>query len=163
MEGDLISLALQGEFDVVAHGCNCFCRMKRGIAPLMAEAFACHIFPLEGKGFAGDFNKLGQIDVFGFILKDTERLIPKWDEKPNFWVANMYTQYHWEEPSVYGVPLDYDALRMCLRKLNHRFKGKKIGIPWIGCGLAGGDKEIVRTFIESDLQNCNVTIVELKP
>ena len=32
IEGNLISLALAGNFDVIAHGCNCFCTMQSGIA-----------------------------------------------------------------------------------------------------------------------------------
>ena len=32
IKGDLIKLALQGEFDVIVHGCNCFCTMGAGIA-----------------------------------------------------------------------------------------------------------------------------------
>ena len=27
IEGDFIQLALQGKFDVIAHGCNCQCTM----------------------------------------------------------------------------------------------------------------------------------------
>jgi O-acetyl-ADP-ribose deacetylase (regulator of RNase III) len=30
--GDLIQLALNGEFDVIIHGCNCQCVMGKGIA-----------------------------------------------------------------------------------------------------------------------------------
>ena len=31
LQGDLIALAQAGAFDVIAHGCNCFCTMGRGI------------------------------------------------------------------------------------------------------------------------------------
>ena len=37
VDGDLIKLAKQGRFDVIVHGCNCFCQMGAGIAPQMAE------------------------------------------------------------------------------------------------------------------------------
>ena len=37
--GDLISLALAGEFDVIVHGCNCFCVMGAGIAKQMFKTF----------------------------------------------------------------------------------------------------------------------------
>jgi O-acetyl-ADP-ribose deacetylase (regulator of RNase III) len=30
--GDLLALALCGEFDVIVQGCNCFCQMGAGIA-----------------------------------------------------------------------------------------------------------------------------------
>jgi hypothetical protein len=32
--------------------------------------------------------------------------------------------------------LDYEALALCLRKINHTFKGKHVGLPQIGCGIA---------------------------
>ena len=47
INGDIIKLALTGEYDVVAHGCNCFCRQKSGLAPQMVKAFKTDKFPLE--------------------------------------------------------------------------------------------------------------------
>ena len=32
IEGDLIELAKFGRFDVIIHGCNCFCNMNAGFA-----------------------------------------------------------------------------------------------------------------------------------
>ena len=56
-------------------------------------------------------------------------------------VVNSYTQYNYGKNHTDGVskPLDYEALTMCMRKINHTFKGKRIGLPQIGAGLAGGD------------------------
>jgi O-acetyl-ADP-ribose deacetylase (regulator of RNase III) len=62
IKGDLIELALAGEFDVIAHGCNCHCAMNRGIAVAMKEHFHCDEFSLENKQQSGNINKLGQID-----------------------------------------------------------------------------------------------------
>jgi hypothetical protein len=42
------------------------------------------------------------------------------------------------------VALDYEALTLCMRKINYTFTGKHIGLPMIGCGLAGGDWNIVK-------------------
>ena len=137
-KGDLISLAKQGEFDVVVHGCNCFCRMKRGIAPQMAKAFGCDRFPLEGKEFEGDKEKLGQIEYQRVILSTDKELI----------VVNAYTQYHWNTPGPSGIPLDYDALWSCFVKVNDAFQGKKVGIPKIGAGLAGGDWQKVESILK---------------
>ena len=39
VKGDLIKLTLEGEFDVIAHGCNCFCTMGSGIAVAMKNTF----------------------------------------------------------------------------------------------------------------------------
>mgnify|MGYP001795501660 FL=1 len=32
IKGDLVKLAIKGEFDLIIHGCNCFCTMGAGIA-----------------------------------------------------------------------------------------------------------------------------------
>jgi len=44
IEGDLIVLAKEGKFDVIAHGCNCQCIMGAGLAPQMAKAFGADKF-----------------------------------------------------------------------------------------------------------------------
>lgn len=67
INGNLITLALEGEFDVIVHGCNCFCVMKAGIAVEMDRVFKCNnpkYFKLEGVEYKGDVNKLGCIEGF---------------------------------------------------------------------------------------------------
>ena len=49
-----------------------------------------------------------------------------------------------------------------MRKINHMFKGQHIGLPRIGCGLAGGDWDIVRGIIQTELKDCHVTVVNYK-
>jgi len=139
IKGNIITLAKQGTFDVIAHGCNCFCIMGAGLAPQMAKAFRCDKFAMENPAFLGDMNKLGTIDYL---------------EYEEFIVVNAYTQY---QP---GPNLDYDALKLCLKKMNNEFKGKHIGLPWIGCGIAGGKQSIVSSFIQGYLYECKVTIVD---
>jgi len=152
IKGDLIKLALNGEFDVIAHGCNCFCTMGAGIAPQMAKNFGCDQFVLEQKQHRGSINKLGNIDY------ETVEI----NCQPYFLnVVNAYTQYMYGRNHADGVdiPLDYEALTLCMKKINHTFKGQHIGLPQIGCGLAGGDWERVKQIIQKELLDCNVTIV----
>ena len=52
--------------------------------------------------------------------------------------------------------------RTCLRKINHFYRGKKIGLPLIGCGIAGGDWNMVRAIIQQELKDCDVTVVIYK-
>lgn len=152
IEGNLITLAKEGKFDVIAHGCNCFCRMKRGIAPQMAEAFGCDKFRLEESKYVGDINKLGQIDWASKAISYHERKF--------MWIVNAYTQYHW---STETKPFDYDAFTLCMRKMNYTFKGMHIGLPQIGSHLAGGDWNIIKEIIKKELKDCKVTIVIYKP
>jgi O-acetyl-ADP-ribose deacetylase (regulator of RNase III) len=49
-----------------------------------------------------------------------------------------------------------------MRKINHQFKGKKIGFPQIGAGLASGDWNRIKTIIQTELKDCEVTVVIYK-
>jgi O-acetyl-ADP-ribose deacetylase (regulator of RNase III) len=75
-------------------------------------------------------------------------------------VVNAYTQYQW---GTELKPFDYDAFTLCMRKMNHVFAGKRIGLPQIGSHLAGGDWELIRPIIQKELKDCNVTVVIYKP
>ena len=160
IKGDLIELAKQGNFDIIAHGCNCFNTQNAGLAKQMKETFETHKYSLEGynplvqtddwfKLVKGDINKLGQIEHKSVSL-------PHKDGYFNLDVVNAYTQYRYGN----GNGLDCEALSLCMRKINQKFRGSRVGLPWIGCGLAGGNKDKVKTIIERELINCDVTIVE---
>jgi O-acetyl-ADP-ribose deacetylase (regulator of RNase III) len=169
IKGDLISLALQGEFDVIAHGCNCFCKQASGLAPQMVRAFNTDTFILESPSKKGDIKKLGNID-FRLFFKEKDEYGGKWvlfpDEEEfitgdTLSVINAYTQYNYGKNHSDGDsnPLDYEALTLCMRKINHTFTGKHIGLPQIGSGLAGGDWNRIKNIIQEELKECKVTVV----
>lgn len=141
IRGDLIKLARQKHFDLIVHGCNCFCAMGAGIAKQIRENFpkAYEADRLTGKG---DREKLGTI-----TFAEIDGLV----------VVNAYTQYHY---SGSGVLLDYEALRKCLRTIQKQFGGKKIGLPKIGAGLAGGDWNTILIIIAEELQGEQWQVVE---
>lgn len=191
IKGDLIKLALQGKFDVIAHGCNSFCSMGAGIAPQMAAAFGADEFDLEQRqvpafyndddeewvmkdsGYVGDINKLGQIDYKlrylwfkhpkaqnGLAVVMNHKTVGQSDVGEVI-VVNAYTQFEFGRKN--GLPVDYEAITLCMRKMNYVFKGKHIGLPWLGTGLAGGSKEVVKQIIQNELTDCEVTMVEYQP
>lgn len=146
VKGDLIDLAKKGTFDVVAHGCNCFCTMGAGIAPQMAYAFGCDKFPLEAEEYSGLESKLGAID-YKTIDNNGKPLT----------VVNAYTQYGFG-----GRPFDYSAFAKIVDTMNNEFKGKHIGLPKIGAGLAGGSWPVIKAIIHEGLKDCKVTVVNYK-
>ncbi len=165
IDGDLIKLAHEKYFDVVAHGCNCFCRMKRGIAPQMAQAFGCDYFEMEEDDRAGDITKLGNIDYEYMYQREKDgryyiHIPEEWKISHKLIVVNAYTQYHWSSDTK---PLDYEAFTLCMRKLNKLFPGHRIGLPKIGAGLAGGDWEVLKKIIQTEFTNCDITVVNYKP
>lgn len=166
IHGDLIALAKHGLFDVIAHGCNCLSTMGAGLAPQMAKAFGCDRFEMELRG--ADINKLGNIDYQTFVIGETA-IWSLEDAKnnqnvPQLIVVNAYTQYKYGRNHRDGVarPIDYEALTLCLRKMNVLFAGKRIGLPQIGAGLAGGDWDLIQEIIKHELADCEVTVVIYK-
>lgn len=148
--GDLIDLAKSNHFGIIAHGCNCMNNQGKGIAKRMAQEFGTDNFPLEQDRYYGDYNKMGCIDAKAIV-----------DYGDIFVVVNCYTQYRPGQPGLYGIPLDYDALALCMRKIAYEYAQGYIGLPMIGCGLAGGNWNNVEKILRRELKDCYVTIVKL--
>lgn len=142
VKGNLLDLFEQGEFDAIAHGCNCFNSMGAGIAAQIAIRFP-QAKQADDLTTPGDLLKLGSLSLavtqYGVIY-------------------NLYTQYHG------GSNLDFDALRLSMRKMANMIKDKnwRIGFPLIGAGIAGGDWNKIQRVIKQEFKHENVTIVILK-
>jgi len=167
VKGNIITMALNGKFDVIAHGCNCQCVQKSGMAAQMVQYFytdSVTFFELESDRYKGDVNKLGQIEYNRYYVDGDKSLVitsltEGRRELPEVIVVNCYTQFY---PGVKFIDsiLDYEALTMCMRKINHIFTGKKVGLPMIGAGLAKGDWSRIEKILEKELSNVDLTIVE---
>jgi O-acetyl-ADP-ribose deacetylase (regulator of RNase III) len=164
INGDLFEHIFNLEFDVIAQGCNCFNNQGAGIALQFVKYFKTNEFKLE-KVSNGDINKLGLID---YELQYYSKLDKTFHQYPNeyesqihrLYIVNCYTQYHYGKK--YGIPFDYDAFTLCMKKINFKFKNKKIGLPMIGAGLAGGNWNIISNIIKNELKDCYVTIIKFE-
>jgi O-acetyl-ADP-ribose deacetylase (regulator of RNase III) len=145
VRGDLIELAKTGSFDVIIQGCNCQCRMGRGIALTIKQQFP-EAYTADCQTEIGDRSKLGT-----FTSVDINR------DGFNFTIVNGYTQFHWQGD---GILADYDAIRSVFRQVKQQFGGRRIGYPKIGAGLARGDWSIIASIIEAELAGENHTYVE---
>jgi len=143
VKGDLIQLAIEGEFDVIIHGCNCFCTMGAGIAKTIKQKFP-EAYEADLQTAKGDESKLGTITWAE--TKDGELTI-----------VNGYTQFQWRGS---GRKANYEAIREVFMKVKARFSGLRIGYPAIGAGLAGGDWAVISQIIEEELEGENHTFVE---
>lgn len=158
IEGNIITLAKSGEYDVVIHGCNCFSAMGSGLAPQMAEAFGADKFRMElpewpdNEILSTRYNKMGCIDWERVVITDDEEAV-----RSTIAVVNCYSQY---KPGRNG---DYLALTMCFRKLNVTFKGLKLLMPEIGCGIAGLDLDVVKNLATKYMPDLDLTLVHFKP
>ena len=57
IKGDLIKMAKAGQFNLIAHGCNCKCIMGKGIALTIKNEFP-EAFKVDCQTAKGDANKM---------------------------------------------------------------------------------------------------------
>lgn len=145
-EGDLIELALAGEFDVIVHGCNCFHTMGAGIARVIRDRFP-EAYAADRTTEYGTRDKLGTIST-ALITRAGAR----------FHIVNAYTQHHWKGA---GVKAEYPAIKSCFEAIARDFDGARIGYPLIGAGLARGDWSVIEPIIDTALAGQRHTLVVL--
>lgn len=142
--GDLIQLALSGEFDVILHGCNCYCQMDKGIALTIKNQFPA-AYKADRKTDKGSKKKLGNYS-FADVKTENGQLT----------ILNAYTQFDWKGK---GIKADYEAIRKVMKKVKKNYAGKRIGYPLIGAGLAGGNWDVIMDIINEELADEDHTLV----
>lgn len=178
IQGDLLEMFDSGELDYILHGCNCFHTMGAGIAASISAAYP-QAYDADCKTSRGDPAKLGTISRACVVINNKVRTI-----------CNCYTQ--WNTGCVgtayNAIPIDYGAVRSCFKELAaeiasveaqlntnpqpswRSFWGRKkeekvrlkVGLPAIGCGLAGGSLEVLKELIQDELHAVDVVLVLYK-
>ena len=139
---------LKSKCTVIAHWCNCFNKRGAGIAAQIKKKWP-GVYEADCKTQLGDKNKLG---TFTFYSSKTKL------------IYSLYTQYAY---GTYMTQLKYDALETALIVMKQNLINKdlyiscKIGMPKIGCGLAGGDWNIVKDIIEKVFDDKDIYIYSL--
>lgn len=149
IQGDLLAMGKNGDFDIIVQGCNCFCVMGSGIAAQIAQQFPDAKLA-DDETVRGDAGKLGT-----YTIGMGGRLV----------IINAYTQY---STAKNGEDVfEYHAFQRILDKLVVRLGTWRFGFPLIGMGLAGGNKERIMAMLENFSQRVeakggSVTLVEFK-
>jgi O-acetyl-ADP-ribose deacetylase (regulator of RNase III) len=149
IKGDLLTLAEQGEFDIIVQGCNCFNTMGSGIARQIREQYP-QAYTADCATLSGDYLKLGTFT---------------WAATESFILINAYTQYDFSRGSDV---FEYTSFKLILQKLAHEWPNSRYGFPKIGCGLAGGDEDRILAMLEDFAKTISrsggtVTLVEFQP
>lgn len=172
--GDIIKLMLDAEYDVAIQGCNTQSLQRSGLAAQMVRTFGTDSiikYNMEShtetiRVFKHAENKLGCIDWASFYVNG-ERAVHvtnlNYDRlnEPIITIVNCYTQAYPGEVFYGEIPLDYEALTLCLRKVNHFFSGKTLALPKIGAGLARGDWGRISEIVKAILTDVDYTLIEL--
>lgn len=138
-KGNLLDLAEAGQFDIIVHGCNCKNTMGSGIAKEIKERYPSAAIV----DTAAHRDALSEIELLGnysYTWENGNSYTGK------FIIVNAYTQLdYWPRGKDH---FQYESFQLILRKLAITFKGKRFGFPYIGMGLAGGNKDSIMTMLE---------------
>jgi len=142
--GNLVTMLKNAEFDIGIHGCNCFHKMKSGIAKEMVAAFPAAEKADRYTSIYANEEKLGNftcIKVYNGVT-----------------IINAYTQFTYSRDKRVA---DYTAIRKVFTRIKHIFGNKSLsfGIPKIGAGLAGGDWAIISKIIDEEMEGEDITLV----
>lgn len=148
IQGDLIELAINGEFDYIIHGCNCFNTMGSGIAYTVRHAFP-QAWIKDQRTVKGTANKLGKYTLA------TEKI-----KGGKVKVINLYTQYH-PGPNFRLAALEIGLFTL-INTINdfHPSSKVRVGIPLIGAGIGGGSWVDIKNTLLRELDPfCELTVV----
>lgn len=140
---------LDSDTDVILHQVNCQGVMGSGIAKQIRYKYP-NVYYYYKKMCNTHRNSVEMLGTNQYVYVEstvTHKQIA---------IVNMFAQYRY---GYVGRHIDYEALKMCLREINKSCAGKRIAIPYfIGCGLGGGDWNIVHKIIEDELVDCDVIL-----
>lgn len=156
-KGNLINLAEQGLFDVIVHGCNCLNTMGSGIALEIKNRYPAAYEADTALSTQIESDSNSQVQKLGCY---TTHLVKG---EHNFLIVNAYTQVMFSPRDV--DHFEYASFEVILKKMLHEYGAFNIGFPYIGMGLAGGDKDRIIALLEDfaekvTAQGGSVTLVE---
>jgi O-acetyl-ADP-ribose deacetylase (regulator of RNase III) len=152
VKGDL----LKSDCTIIAHQCNCYSKMGAGIAKQIANLYP-EAYTADRTSKLSPHEKLGKFSVASIPGKSLV-------------IFNLYGQLNYGRGQR---QTDYNSLEISLSYMFEMIRTKqdtifkfpiKIGLPYLmGCGLAGGDWNIVSDIIQkvSDRFQLDVYVYQL--
>lgn len=139
IKGDLLDLFDKGEFTNIIHGANCRKVMGAGIAKQIKQKYPEAYYA----------------DIY-FELPEGLWRLGKYSTTHDCSIINLYTQ---DEP---GSNASLEAITLGLRLLADEVFTKDclIGLPLIGCGIGGLKWTDVKSIIQRELKDFNITVVK---
>jgi len=143
-KGDLVKAAKNGEVDFLLHAANCFSTMGSGIAASIKKAFP-KAYEADRQHHGTPIRRIGDF---------SEAKIG------NLTIVNLYCQYD------YGTDyrrFEYGSFKYALSLFcnENMLNGKTIGLPKIGCGLAGAKWDLVEAILIQIVAAGNWIVYEL--
>ena len=152
-KGNLVTALLEGDVDVLLHQANCQNTMGSGIAKEIKERAP------------GAY--LSDTLYHRFCKRNHKSMLGTYSSsrvKSKSIVINLYGQDFYSNREIGQPDTQYWALFKALSAIKDKLKGKRVGIPKrIGCGLGGGDWDLVLHFLVVEYGDLDVYIYEYDP
>lgn len=147
IDGDLIEGFKKGDYNVIAHGCNCYATMGAGIALTIGNEF-----PIAKKADREFKIPNGHLRLGKYSLCRTK----------HGYIYNLYSQFM--PGPDFRMFYFKKSIKAMVKSIDNLFPNKdaKIGLPLIGCGIGGADWQEVKKVIEEVFEGYDVTIVHFK-
>lgn len=152
--GDILDYV--DKVDIIGHQVNCLGVMGGGLALQIAQKY-----PKVEEAYRKYIDDWCQHGTQKHLLGHCQ-IVPTVNKSH---IANLFGQYHVGG----GLRTDYEALHKSLKELKTQMLNRnltKIALPVnLGCGLAGGDWNIVQDLIEDVFEDLRIQLilVEYKP
>jgi O-acetyl-ADP-ribose deacetylase (regulator of RNase III) len=126
--------------------------MGSGIAAQIRRRYpeAYHIYRKMFEENRLDLGTVSYYDVRAQVRSSSPKLLKV--------IANAAGQFNF---GTHEVQVNYDAVRMCFENINKKmaifssiYDIETLNFPLFGCGLAGGDWNIVSSIIDETVDNC---------
>ena len=131
IKGDLLQALEDGSVDVIMHQVNCVGAMNSGIAKKIRQDYPQHF-----TDYTNTLAKMGRDIFFGSYVCT---------ELDDCKIVGVAGQYHYGKDGRYT---NYSALVKAICDFLENHDDRVIGLPkYIGCGLGGGDWNIVEQLL----------------
>ena len=142
----------------MAQGCNCYITQGSGLAGQLRQFPEIYMAD-DNYGNIGDRNKLGHFSTAR--IKFDDRVVRKGKTSAAI-CFNIYSQY---DTGSNERKVNYSAIGIAFRTLNDSLISNNEGRPVlytheIGCGLAGGDLDIITMIINDATPDIDVVMLD---
>ena len=155
IKGNLLDMADAGDFDIIVQGCNCHNVMGSGIAKDLRARYP-QAWEADCNDHLRHEHVIEKLGNYSYAMAE------------DFMIVNAYTQVTTNRGPDFKDLFEYESFGVILRKLAAKHGTRRFGFPYIGMGLAGGDKARIIAMLdvfanEVTATGGSVTLVEFVP
>ena len=144
--------------NVIIHQVNCQGRMGAGVAKALASKW-----PKVREEYLRVCKGKSPEELLGAV--NFVKVSPDNDHSNFQYVANAFAQLDYRKKNAVGKKCytDYCAFYKCMKTITNEFpRGCSFAAPFgIGCGLAGGDWNLVRYILEDTFYTYDLTLYDI--